>query len=539
MKADILIRGEAIFDSLSDQPFPGYVAIRGNRILAVGPPEKETDFIDKDTKILDAKDGLVMAGFHDAHTHLLLAGMYKACVNLGKARSEEESVELLHQFEQQHPTEGWIFGFNWYHVFWDKRVLPTKHSLDRYFPDRPVFLVNAEAHGAWVNSKALEIAGITKDTPDPFGGTIERLENGEPSGFLEESAVAFVGKHCLNLPPEREKAFLKGFMDDVCSLGITSLIDVQPYFGANMGDLQTYLDMEKNDELSLRIHVASNLFGDLEQAAEKAKECTGTKVRANLVKQFVDGVFVNHTALVLEEYLDAPGNLGAQLSELEPMAEAIVKAHGLGLSIKLHALGDRAVQFALDSIEKAVQIHGRNQARHALEHIELIAEEDILRMKQLEVIPSVQPEHLGLNPRWEDEEYRFVLGEERAARTWSFKSLLEATGLLALGSDCPVVDNNPFYGIHRGLTRLHDDGLPEGGWNPGEKLTLPQLLKGYTIDPAYSVNREFELGSLQTGKLADVIILDRDLFQVSPEEIRDTKVMTTVFDGKIIYQKDK
>lgn len=538
MKADILIQSNAIFDSVSNEPFEGFLAIKGNKIMDIGSPEKAAGFMGENTRVIHCKDRLVMPGFHDSHIHLILTGMYKSCVNLGAARSEEEAASMLHEFEQRHPTEGWVYGFNWYHVFWDNKTLPTKHSLDSLFPDRPVFLVNAEAHGAWVNSKALEIAGITKDTPDPFGGEIARLKDGEPSGFLYEGAVALVGSTALKFTPQQEKHFLQKVMASAKSLGITSLVDVQPYFGANMGNVKTYKEIEDSGELTVRIHAASDLFGDLDAAAKNAALCTGSKVKANLVKQFVDGVFTTHTALMLEDYTDAPGNRGIQLCQLDKIADAVKVAHNNGLSIKIHAIGDRAIRFTLDCYQAAIDMYGKNKARHAIEHIELVSDEDIPRFKKLGIVPSVQPEHLGLMPTWEGEEYRYVLGEERAARTWRFKTLLDTAGVIALGSDCPVVDNNPFYAIHRGITRVHDDGLPKGGWNPAEKLSIAELLKGYTLGSAYGVSREEELGTLEAGKLADVIIVDRNLFTVSPHEIRDAKVEMTIMDGKIIYEED-
>ncbi|MDD2484231.1 MAG: amidohydrolase [Eubacteriales bacterium] len=537
MEASLLLKGNAIFDSVSDEPFAGFVAIKENKIIAVGSPEKAAAYIGKNTKVIDCEDRLLMPGFHDSHTHLILAGMYKACANLGIAHSEEEAAELLWKFEQANPSEGWVYGFNWYHVFWDEKILPTKATLDHYFPDRPVFLLNAEAHGAWVNSKALELAGVTKETPDPLGGEVARLENGEPSGFLYEGAVAYVGACALKFSAEQERLYLKKFMETAAPLGITSLIDVQPYFGANLGSADTYRLMEENGELTVRIHVASDLFGDLELAAKKAALLTGDKVRANLVKQFVDGVFTTHTALMLEDYTDAPGNRGIQLCEFDKIEQAIKNAHKNELSVKIHAIGDHAIRFTLDCYEAAIAAYGKNRARHAIEHIELISDIDIPRFRELGIVPSVQPEHLGLMPTWEGEEYRYVLGEERAANTWRFKTLLDTSGVIALGSDCPVVDNNPFYAIHRGLCRLHDDGLPLGGWNPKEKLTLPELLKGYTIGSAFSVSREKEMGTLESGKLADLVVIDRNLFEISPEEIRKAAVTMTIMDGNIVYQK--
>lgn len=538
MTADMIIKGNAIFDSVSDKPFAGFVAVKGNRIAAVG---KEMDSISQyagdDTKIIDAGDRLVMPGFHDSHTHLILAGMYKTYPNLGSARSEEEAAVMLKEYYDSQPGDGWVYGFNWYHVFWDKKELPRKETLDRYFPDRPVFLINAEAHGAWVNSLALEIAGVTADTPDPFGGEIARDENGEPTGFLYESAIEYVAAHALIFTEEQEKTFLRKYMADAVELGITGVVDVQPYFGKDLGSLDVYTGMESDGELTVRITAAANLLGDLDEALENSKKYCTEKVRAHMLKQFVDGVITTHTALLLEDYTDAPGNRGTQLSELEKIDAAVQEGHKRGLWIKIHAIGDRAIRFTIDSYEKAIKTYGANGCRHAIEHVEMVTDSDIERFGQLGLIPSVQPEHIGLMPTWEGEEYRVNIGEERAGRTWPFRSLLESAGVLAIGSDCPVVDNNPFYAIHRGVTRLHDDGLPEGGWNPTQKLTVADILRGYTLGSAYGIGREDELGTLEEGKFADIAVIDRNLFEAEPEDIRSANVDMTIMDGKVIFER--
>ncbi len=538
MTADMIIKGNAIFDSVSDKPFAGFVAVKGNRIAAVGKGmDSISQYAGDDTKIIDAGDRLVMPGFHDSHTHLILAGMYKTYPNLGSARSEEEAAAMLKDYYDGQPGDGWVYGFNWYHVFWDKKELPRKETLDRYFPDRPVFLINAEAHGAWVNSLALEIAGVTADTPDPFGGEIARDENGEPTGFLYESAIEYVAAHALIFTEEQEKTFLRKYMADAAELGITGVVDVQPYFGKDLGSLDVYTGMETDGELTVRITAAANLLGDLDEALENSRKYCTEKVRAHMLKQFVDGVITTHTALLLEDYTDAPGNRGTQLSELEKIDAAVQEGHKRGLWIKIHAIGDRAIRFTIDSYEKAIKTYGANGCRHAIEHVEMVTDSDIERFGQLGLIPSVQPEHIGLMPTWEGEEYRVNIGEERAGRTWPFRSLLESAGVLAIGSDCPVVDNNPFYAIHRGVTRLHDDGLPEGGWNPTQKLTVADILRGYTLGSAYGIGREDELGTLEEGKFADIAIIDRNLFETEPEDIRGAHVYMTIMDGKVIFER--
>ncbi len=537
-KANLILKSKNIFDSVKEKPFEGFVAIKGNRILKIGDSKCEmAPHMDKNTVLKDFGKRLIMPGFHDSHTHLILAGLFKTYVNLGSSINEEDAARMVKEYYQANPKEGWLIGFNWYHFRWKEKSFPSKKSLDLLFPDQPVFLLNAEAHSAWVNSKALELAGITRDTPNPFGGEIEKGSDGEPTGFLYESALAPVAAIAYDFTEEEEKVILENFMKTATPLGITSVVDVQPYFGRNLGSLKVFKGLEEQGALNLRIHAATNLFGDLEQAKKNADFYKTDKVRAHLLKQFVDGVIPSHTALMLDDYLDAPGNKGTQLNELGQFESAIIEAHKLELSVKIHAIGDYAIRFTLDCFENAIKKLGKNRARHAIEHCEMVDEADFKRFGELGIIPSVQPEHVGLIPTWEEEEYRYVLGEEKAAKTWCFKRLLKESGVLAIGSDCPVVDNNPFYEIHRAITRLHDDGLPEGGWNPSEKLTLAEVLRGYTCGSAYGVGREEEMGTLEAGKLADVIVIDRNLFEESPESIRGARVDVTVMDGKIIYER--
>jgi hypothetical protein len=538
MKADLIIIGNRIFDSVEENPFHGFIAISGNRILKVGRGENYHPWLGEDTQILTYHDQTIMAGFHDSHTHLLMAGMYRTYVNLSEARSEEEAAKMVWESVKNDLHKGgWVIGFSWYHVFWDHRELPTKKSLDYYFPEKPVCLINAEAHGAWVNSAGLSIAGITKDMPDPFGGKIERDSQGEPTGFLYESAVGLATKYAFVLNEEEEKQLIQSFQEGAKKFGITSINDVQPYFQGNMGNLEVYHQMDKGNSLTVRVHAAPDLLGDLDQVEVWREKYGSEKVRVNHVKQFLDGVSTTHTALVLEDYEDEPGNRGISLFDLEAIRKAVPEAHRRGFSVKLHSCGDASARLGLDFYEEAVELYGRNRCRHAIEHIEMLAPEDLPRFKELGVLPSVQPEHIALTQRFDENPYPIVLGQERADKTWPLKSLYDTAGVLAIGSDCPVVSNNPFLEIYRGVTRLHNDGMPEGGWNPTEKLSLYEVLRSYTYGSAYGVGREDEMGTLEKGKFADIVVLDRDLFRVPHEEILDTKVVLTVFDGKIIHKE--
>ena len=547
MTADLIIKSNNIFDSISDEPFAGFIAVTGNRISHVckGSADELRSFCNEHTKIIDAGDRLVMAGFHDSHTHLTLAGMYRACADLGAAKSEEETARMVYEFEQKHGAgisgdssgSGWVYGFNWLHLFWDVKELPHKETLDKYFPDRPVMLLNTEAHGCWVNSKALELAGITDETPDPFGGHMERDADGHLTGVMHDGAMNPFVALAYDFTLEQEKEYLRCFMTSAAELGITAVVNVAPYFGKEMGSLDAYSEMERDGELTVRVTMCQDLLGDLDAALEKSHQYKSDFIRAHMLKSFVDGVFPAHTALMLEDYTDAPGNAGTPLYNLEATRAAILQAQKRGLWVKLHAIGDRAIRFTLDCYEEALAKFGDTGCRHAVEHVELAAPEDIPRFGTLHVTPSVQPEHVGLLPTIEDEVYYDVLGTERADRTWAFQDLQAAAGYLAMGSDCPVVDNNPFCGISRGMLRTHNDGLPEGGWNPTQKLLLAELLRGYTYGSAYGAGWENEMGTLEEGKLADIIVVDRNLFEATPLQIRGAHVDMTIMNGRLIYER--
>lgn len=538
MKADLIIKSNAIFDSIQKEPFAGYIAVKGNKILEVGKGMDTSALEGEATVVKEYGDNLVTAGFHDSHTHLLMAGMFKTYVNLADAKTEEEAALMVKKAADEDPDKtGWVRGFSWYHVFWENKTLPTKASLDQYFPDRPVCLINAEAHGAWVNSKALEIAGITDDTPDPFGGEIARDEKGEATGFLYESASGLVTKHAFVFTEEEEKTIIREYMKGAAEYGITSMNDVQPYFHGNMGNLEVYHSMDRGGELTVRIHAAPDLLGDLDQVEEWREKYRSDKLRVEQLKQFLDGVSTTHTALVLEEYTDAPGNFGISLNDTEAIKNAVPEAHRRGFSVKLHSCGDKSARMGLDYYENAIKMYGKNECRHAIEHVEMLSDEDLPRFGELGVIPSVQPEHIALTQEFSENPYFDTLGKERADKTWRLKDLYDTAGVLAIGSDCPVVDNNPFLEIYRGVTRLHNDGEPKGGWNPTQKLSLYEVLRSYTYGSAYGVRREDELGTLEKGKFADIAVIDKNLFAVEDSEIFNAKVILAVMDGQVIFER--
>jgi predicted amidohydrolase YtcJ len=341
----------------------------------------------------------------------------------------------------------------------------------------------------------------------------------------------------MDFSKEQMKHLVHAFLDGARRFGITSVNDVMPLYHGDIGDIAVYSEMDRDGELTARIHAAPDLLGDLDAVLELHRKYASNRLKINQVKQFIDGVSTTHTALMLEDYSDAPGNKGIKLYDYEAMGRAVPEAHRRGLSVKLHSCGDRSCRYALDFYEDAIRKYGKNECRHAIEHCEIIDPSDMPRFGELGVIPSVQPEHIAISQKFEDDPYFIALGDERANRTWPLKTLLDTSGVLAIGSDCPVVDNNPFLEIYRGVTRLFNDGEPKGGWNPTQKLTLAEALKSYTWGSAYGVRREHELGSLKAGNFADVIVIDRDLFGVPESELIDAKVDVTIFDGKVIYER--
>jgi predicted amidohydrolase YtcJ len=513
--------------------------VAGGKIAAVGKRAADCPAASEAARVIDAGDRLVMAGFHDSHTHLIMAGLYASYPNLSGCRSERETAAAVRAFadsDSEHETE-WVYGFGWYHVYWDNLTLPTKETLDAFFPVRPVLLVNAEAHGAWVNSATLRIAGITRSTPDPAGGRIERDADGEPTGVLTENAIGLVTKYAFRFETKAEHALIKNYLKRAAAFGITSVNDMRPYFHGDMGNLALYSELDGAGELTARIHAATDLRGNLDEALRLRALYNSDRLRVDMVKCFLDGVSTTHTALLLADYSDMPGFRGAGLHDPAVVESMVIEAQRRGLSVRLHACGDGSCRVALDAFGAAERQLGRNgKCRHAIEHCELVSESDIARFGTLGVIPSVQPEHLAVTEKFAGNPYCVTLGE-RADRTWPFRSLLASAGVLAFGSDCPVVDCDPFSEIHRAITRVFNDGLPAGGWNPAQKLTLFDALRAYTYGSAYGVGREEELGTLEAGKFADLIVLDRNLFEASPEDIRRARVDVTVMGGAVVYER--
>ncbi|WP_158735666.1 amidohydrolase [Alteribacillus sp. YIM 98480] len=537
--ADTVLKSNAIFTGVEENPISGAVAIKDNTILTITTTEEIKNCMDSNTKVYDFGNKLIMPGFQDFHIHLFLGGLSEVSVSLLKAKSETEAAHMVKAFADTRPDDEWIFGFRWYHVYWKNKKLPTKHSLDCLLPDRPVFLFNDECHGAWLNSRALELLGINRNTSNPPFGKIEKDEDGEPTGFLFETAMGFAQKAFDQISLTQKINMLERFLQKAARLGITSVSDMLPLPGLELGDLEIYKKFEDEGRLTTRIHFLAALDGDLEKARVLRNRFQSNTLRFSGLKQFLDGVPTTYTALLVEPYSDKQNSYGSTLIPSDLIKKWTIEADKYDFRIRFHACGDGAVRLGLDCFEAAQRENGKRDSRHTIEHVEIIHPEDIDRFATLGVIASMQPEHLAVSENFLDNPYLRRVGKEREAYTFPIKTLLNSGAKLAFGTDYPVVGLEPLDEIYRAITRVHDDGKPDGGWNPTEKITLSEALKAYTTGSAFGTFSEQENGILEAGKLADIIVFDRNLFDSTAEEIKNANVIFTMMNGGIVYENQR
>jgi hypothetical protein len=533
-RAELVLCGQ-IWDGKDDLPRQGAVGIAGNRIVAVGDEAEVLACAREDAEIKRYEDGLIMPGFFDNHLHLKMGALSQEIINLHDAKNEAEAAQMVADYAAEHPEDEWVLGFSWYHIFWDEKVLPTRHSLDKLIPDRPVFLFNAEYHGAWVNSKALELCGVDKDTPNPPYGEIMRDADGEATGFLYETAMGLC-QRAFNFTPERSQRILESFLKKCARLGVTGVSDMFPLPGMDMQELDMYRQFELAGKLTSRIFFLSQMNGDLDRAKALRRDYNTDMLRFSGLKQFVDGVSTTYTAYMVEPYADKPESRGDTLLPPEVLRQWILAADAEGFRVRLHSCGDGSCRLALDYYEEAAKVNGARNSRHCVEHCEIVHPEDVPRFAELGVIDAFQLEAIAITPDFADNPYPDRVGPEREDTVFRLRSMLDAGAKLSFGTDYPIVDLTPFPGIYRATTRLFDDGNPPGGWNPQEKITMAEALRGYTAGTAYMNFMEDELGTLQAGYLADIVVLDRNLFTVEPKAIFDTQVLLTISDGRIVHE---
>ncbi|WHY93906.1 amidohydrolase [Neobacillus cucumis] len=532
--ADIIISSNSVFTGLADKPEPASIAIRDNKIIGIGSMNEMQPLINENTEIYQFEDELVMPGFHDFHLHLMMAGLQLVSVDLTSVRSEEEAAKKVSEFAQENPDEEWIIGMQWDSSYWGPQQMPTRHSLDQMIPDHPVFLLHAEGHFAWLNSKALEVLQINEYTPDPEFGSYEK-ENGKLTGILYENAVTTASEKALNFSKEKKSRILERFMEEAAKYGITSVNDMFAPFDEVLRDYQLLKEMDLNDRLSVRIHLTPEIKEDITFAQKMGVELNSGKLKYSGLKGFLDGVITGYTALLLKPYEDKPGFCGEPAMPPERVINWVVNADRQGHRIRFHAVGDGAIRLALDAFEEAQKINGKRDARHTIEHIDIIDPNDIPRFKELGVIASFQPDLIAIVERGV---YEKLVGKQRLEYVYPIQTFQQSGAQIAFGTDTPIARSlNPLTQIYSAVTRMDSSGVTV--WNSNDCISLSEALKAYTIGPAYGSFREHELGTLEVGKLADLTILDRNIFEKPIGELLETKVKMTIVDGRVVSKEMK
>ncbi|WCH97356.1 amidohydrolase [Streptomyces moderatus] len=518
------------------------VAVTGDRITAVGHEEVH-DLAGPRTEVVDLAGRLLLPGFQDAHVHPVPAGLELTQCDLTGTRTADETLAAVRAYAEAHPEREWITGGGWSMEAFEGGT-PTKELLDSLVPERPVYLPNRDHHGAWVNSRALALAGITRDTPDPADGRIERDPSGEPSGTLQEGAMQLVGRLTPPATQADRVAALLHAQRHLHALGITAWQDalVGDFLGMD-NPAQAYLAAARDGSLTAR--VVGALWWDRERGSEQIPELAELRealshgrFRATSVKLMLDGVAETGTAALVDPYLDkcgcATANRGTSFIDPEQLPKYVTELDALGFQCHFHALGDRAVRDALDAIEAARAANGPSDTRPHLAHLQVIQPADVPRFARLGAIANIQPLWAAHEPQMDELTIPF-LGPERAAWQYPFGALLRSGARLAAGSDWPVSSPDPLHGVHVAVNRVTPDADDAQVFLPGERIGLTEALTAYTAGSAH-VNHLDDTGEVRAGALADLVVLDRDPFAGPAEEIARTRVARTYVGGAQVYE---
>jgi predicted amidohydrolase YtcJ len=515
------------------QPRAEAVACLGSRIVGVGSNADIRKWIGPGTQVIDLGGKLVLPGFNDAHVHFVDGGGNLASVQLRDTKSEAQFRERLAEFAARLPAGRWITGGDWDHENWTPARLPTRQLIDEASAGHPVFVERLDGHMALANSQALKMAGITRDTPDPPGGTIVRDAAGEPTGVLKDAAMGAVDRVMPAVSGEQIADAVRAAMRYAAEHGVTSVQDMS----ASPAILRVYQELLARGELTVRI-AGQQPLATWERLAAIGLHAAfgGEKLHIGGLKGFADGSLGSTTALFFEPYLDAPNTTGLANSEMIPeskMLNHILGADRAGLQVHIHAIGDKANHMILDMYEEAEKRDGPRDRRFRIEHAQHLRSDDIPRFGKLHVIASMQPYHCIDDGRWAEKR----IGPERAKGTYAFRTLLDTGAVLAFGSDWPVAPMVPLVGIYAAVTRRTLDGKHPDGWVPEQKIGVTEAIRAYTMGSAYASFDDKIKGSIEPGKLADMVVVSEDILTAPPVEIEKARVETTIFDGKVIYRR--
>lgn len=514
-----------------NQPLAQAVVVQDSKIIFVGSDDDAKKIIDKNTDVVDLNGKLMLPGFNDNHVHFLTGGFYLLGIDLRPANSTSEFKQILKDYAKRYPGK-WITGGYWDHEKWEVKDLPSKEMIDEVVSDQPVFVERLDGHMGVANSYALKLAGITKETENPDGGLIVKdPKTGEPTGVLKDNAMEILTKHIPDATEEENYDALLAALNEAKRLGVTSIQDMS-YL-----DALTVYERAKNEGI-LTCRIFSRwAIADYKYLVKKnIKAGYGDNlIRMGSLKGFADGSLGSSTAWFFEKYVQDTTTSGLAMDIITDgsMEKWCMDADKNGLQICVHAIGDKANSYMLDLYAKIIKENPKWDRRFRIEHAQHVRFDDIKRFAELGVIASVQPYHCIDDGVWAEKR----IGPERLKYTYPFKSFLDAGVKLCFGTDWYVAPLNPLLGIYAAVTRRTLDGKNPDGWIPEQKITVEDAIKCYTLNSAYASFEEKIKGSIETGKLADLVVLSDDILSIDPVRIKDTEVIMTIFDGKIIYKK--
>jgi predicted amidohydrolase YtcJ len=529
--AELILHGGAVYTMNPAQPRVQAIAIDGGRIVALGSDDEIARAYRSKVDV-DLKGQMVLPGFHDAHVHPVYGGIELGQCNLTDLGSIEAITTKVGQCNKDSPGSDWLIGAGW-NLSLFPQANPNKELLDAISTERPIFLGGADGHSSWANSKALTLAGIERETPNPHNGIIERNAKGEATGTLRESAQDIVRAVIPPLTAEARRDGLLRALKMANGFGITSFVEA----AAGSEELAAYRALESQGELTARV-VASIAVTNADADALMNPQDRGSdaKLRTDSAKIFVDGVLEGETAALLAPYLDHPGFSGNLKTSPEELTARVVALDRRGIQVHMHAIGDRAVRVALDAVEAARRANGPSDNRHHIAHLQMVDPLDRPRFAQLGVIANFQA--LWAFPDLYITDVNLPqVGQARVDQMYPIGDVLRAGGRIVGGSDWSVSSMNPLLAIETAITRSDPTGRMEGVLNESERVSLPDMLAAYTINGAYLMHQEKLTGSLEVGKAADLVVLERDLFEIPPEEIGEVAVTRTIFGGATVYSR--
>ncbi|UCH64343.1 MAG: amidohydrolase [Fidelibacterota bacterium] len=527
---DVIYLNGNIWTGVAGAPRAEALAVRGEEILAVGSGDEVSALCGPQARVVDLKGRSVVPGFIDSHTHFISGGLQLTSVDLRDAQSRREFVRRIGKFAKGLKEGRWITGGDWDHEAWGGE-LPHRDWIDTVTPDVPVFVNRLDGHMALANSRALERAGITMETPDPDGGTIMRDPvTGQPTGILKDEAMALV---YATIPAPTEKELdeaLERAMDHAVAQGITQIHDMGTW-----SHLETLRRAARKETLKLRVYsfVPLSTWPQLGQYIDMYGQ-GGNWHRWGGLKGFVDGSLGSTTAWFYQPYDDAPQTHGLVVTDTSVLRSWIERGDALGLQVAVHAIGDQANDWLLDTYASISAKNGSRDRRFRIEHAQHLTNNAIERFRHQGVVPAMQPYHAIDDGRWAEKR----IGPERIKTTYAFRALLDAGASVCFGSDWTVAPISPLEGIYAAVTRRTLDGLNPEGWVPAEKITVAEALRCYTLHSARSGFMEDRTGTLEPGKLADFVVLSQDLFTIDPVDIPQAQIFMTIVGGKVQYQVD-